>query len=98
MQASRFTEFMLFICTPAISGSKSCFLVHLKEWQIEQWFLFAFSPSLSKSSNSSAITMEGVASAGLKFWEPSFTFGGKNNDGCDTSANQYVRKYFISTL
>ena len=52
---------------------------------------------LPKSSDSSAVTMEGVASAGLKFGEPSFTFGGQKSLMAVTLlANQYGRKYFIS--
>ena len=33
MQASGLTEFNSFICIPSIWG-QSCFLVHLKEWQM----------------------------------------------------------------
>ena len=53
---------------------------------------------LPKSSHSSAVTMEGgVASVGLKFWKPSFTFGGQKSLTAVTHlANQYGRKYFMS--
>ena len=54
--------------TSAIWG-QSCFLVHLKEWQMAASCI---------PSSSSAITIGGwQASAGSQFWKPSFTFGGQ---------------------
>ena len=52
---------------------------------------------LPKSSDSPAVTVEGVASAGLKSGEPSFTCGGQTWLMAATRlANQYGGKYFIS--
>ena len=51
-----------------ISGAKSCLLVYLKEWQMTA---SCIPPAHQQSP------WWVVASAGLRFWEPSFTFGGQ---------------------
>ena len=51
-----------------LSGAKSCFLIHLKEWQV--WQMGCFRPC--RTPHSSAIT---TGDEGTVF-EPSFTFGG----------------------
>ena len=69
MQASQLTELIPFICNSAI-WSQSCFLVHLKEWQMAA---SCISPAPQQSPQVVA------ASARSQFWEPSFTFGSQKS-------------------
>ena len=62
MQASALTEFIRFLCTSAVWGS-SCFLAHLKEWQV--------AASCVHSPSSSAITVgEGQHPLDCSFGSP----------------------------
>ena len=75
---------------PQLSGTKSCFFVHLREWQMAASCI----PLAPQQS------LRGVAaSAGSKFWEPSFTFGGQKLLMVVTFlVYWYGRKYFHITV
>ena len=80
IQASGLTEFIAFICTSAI-WAKSCFLVHLKQWQLWQMAAPCAPPAPQQSPwrvdhHGGWITMASgspwrvAASAGLSFGSP----------------------------
>ena len=78
MQASGVTEFIPFICTSATSG-QSCFLVHLKEWQMAiSCIPLALQQSLWTVGGDSILCIM-VLGALIHIWKPEIA------DGCDIS-------------
>ena len=76
--------------TIRLSGAKSCFLIHLKEWQIAA---SCISPAPQQSPWGVA------ASAGSQFWETLFTFGGQKLLMAVTFlVYWYGRRYFHFTI
>ena len=69
---------------PQLSGAKSYFLVHLKEWQV--WQMAA--SCIPQAPQQSLLWVK--TSAGLQFWEPSFTFGGQQP--CDSAGKEFACK------
>ena len=73
---------------PQLSGTKSCFLVHLKEWQMAA----SCNPPSQQSPRRVA------ASVGSQFGEPSFTSGGQKSLMAVTfPVYWYGRRYFHFT-
>ena len=72
-------------------------LFTLRSGRYSRWLLLVFSSHSPNPHTPQQSPWRGVASVGLKFWKPSFTFGGQKSLTAVTHlAKQYGRKYFMS--